>query len=180
MGGFYTEASVRAGQASTDFASRNLGGQTVSYDSSSLYYGAHSGLGYEWQLNEKAMLDLFGKLLFTRQEGDSANVHDDRLSFKDSDSLRTRLGGRFNYAVTEQFVPYIGAAWEHEYDGKAKSTLNGVNIDAPTLKGDTGVGELGISFTPVANSAFSLDLGVQGYTGVREGVTGSFQLKYEF
>ena len=126
------------------------------------------------------MLDLSGKLLWTRQEGDSVTMHGDQLRFKDSDSLRTRLGGRFNYAVTEKFTPYAGAYWEHEFDGKARSTVNGNRIDAPTLQGDTGVGELGVSFKPAANSAFSMDLGMQGYTGMREGVSGSFQLKFEF
>ena len=82
--------------------------------------------------------------------------------------------------MNERFSPYIGAYWEHEFDGKAKSTVNGNRIDAPTLKGSTGMGELGLSFKPVTDSGFSLDLGVQGYTGVREGVSGSFQMKWEF
>jgi hypothetical protein len=48
------------------------------------------------------------------------------------------------------------------------------------LSGSTGIGELGLSVRPAAGAPFSLDLGVRGYVGKREGVTGSLQLKYEF
>ena len=89
-------------------------------------------------------------------------------------------GGRFNYAVCDYATPYVGAQWEHEFDGKQRSSVNGVNIGSPSSKGDTGVGELGLTLRPVKDSGFSIDLGVQGYTGVREGVAGSLQLKFEF
>ena len=108
------------------------------------------------------------------------DVHGDKVKFKDADSLRTRLGGRFNYAVNDYVTPYVGAYWEHEFDGKQRFSVNGYAEDSPTLKGDTGMGELGITIKPVKDSGFSMDLGVQGYTGVREGVTGSLQLKFEF
>ena len=55
-----------------------------------------------------------------------------------------------------------------------------LTIGAPDLKGGTGVGELGVTFKPSSDSGFALDLGVQGYVGVREGVTGTLQLKWEF
>ena len=48
------------------------------------------------------------------------------------------------------------------------------------LEGDTGGGELGINFKSLADSAFSMDLSMQSYTGMREGVTGSVLLKYKF
>ena len=58
--------------------------------------------------------------------------------------------------------------------------MNSVRIDAPTLKGDTGMGEIGLSFKPSADSKLSLNFGVSGYVGVREGVSGNFQARYEF
>lgn len=188
LSGLYVDASARMGRAKADFNSDDIkyNGREADFDSASLYYGLHGGLGYVWNITEAAGLDLSAKLLWTRQESDSVSVHGDRVRFKDADSLRTRLGGRFTYAVTEQFTPYAGAYWEHEFDGKVRGTVNGNGIDAPELKGDTGVGELGLSFRPFAGTGsgaaggLSLDLAVQGYTGVREGVSGSFQLKFEF
>jgi hypothetical protein len=48
------------------------------------------------------------------------------------------------------------------------------------LRGDTGMGELGLSLKPSQSLPLSFDLGVQGYTGKREGITGSLQLRYNF
>jgi hypothetical protein len=44
----------------------------------------------------------------------------------------------------------------------------------------TGMGELGLSLKPSKTLPLSFDLGVQGYVGKREGVTGSLQVKFEF
>ncbi|MDR0529027.1 MAG: autotransporter outer membrane beta-barrel domain-containing protein [Zoogloeaceae bacterium] len=104
----------------------------------------------------------------------------EKVKFEDADSTRVRLGGRFSYAVNERLTPYAGLAWEHEFDGKAKARTNGYDIDAPKLKGDTGIAEFGLVLKPAATSPLSLDLGVQGYAGRREGVTGNLRVQYEF
>ncbi len=182
LSGLYFDASARLGRTSTDFSSGDIRyhGNKADYDSDSLYWGAHAGLGYQWSFSEKAMLDVSGKFIWTRQDGDNVNVSGDRVHFDSADSLRTRLGGRFNYAVCDYATPYVGAYWEHEFDGKQRGNVNDIGIDSPSLKGDTGVGELGLTIKPVKDSGLSMDFGVQGYTGVREGVTGSLQLKLEF
>jgi outer membrane autotransporter protein len=82
--------------------------------------------------------------------------------------------------VNETVKPYLGAAWEHEFDGKAKASTYGYAIDAPDITGDTGIVEVGLTVKPVAGKPFSLDFGLQGYLGKREGVTGSLQLRYAF
>ena len=61
-----------------------------------------------------------------------------------------------------------------------KAATYGYSINSPSLRGDTGIGELGFTLTPSKNLPLSFDLGVQGYTGKREGVTGSLQVKWEF
>ena len=42
------------------------------------------------------------------------------------------------------------------------------------------MGELGITLTPSSTIPVSLDLGVQGYVGKREGVSGTIQLQWKF
>jgi len=96
------------------------------------------------------------------------------------DSSRLRLGSRFSYIVNEYITPYIGAAYEHEFDGKARASTNGYDMEAPSMGGDTGIGELGLVYTPLTSLPLSFDLGVQSSVGKREGVTGSVQVKYEF
>ena len=51
---------------------------------------------------------------------------------------------------------------------------------APTLEGDSGIFEFGFSFKPAKSDMVSFDLGVQAYTGVREGVAGTAQFRYKF
>jgi hypothetical protein len=82
--------------------------------------------------------------------------------------------------VTEHIAPYIGAAYEHEFDGTARASTNGYAMEAPSMGGDTGIGELGLMYTPLASLPVSFDLGVQNAVGRREGVTGSLQIEYEF
>ena len=183
-GRFYAEASGRAGKTHNEYDSsdlRDAAGRKADYDSSSPYYGLHFGTGYVWNINDAATLDLYGKYFWTRQQGDSVCLSTgEHLSFDDINSSRLRFGGRFAYILNEHVAPYIGAAWEHEFDGKARARTNGFDIDAPNLRGNTGIGELGLSLTPSADLPLTIDLGVQGYTGKHEGVTGSLMVKWEF
>ena len=189
LDGLYTDFAARVGNASTDFNSSDIKYTSsvpnwflgdANFDTDSLYYGLMAGIGYKWDISEAAQFDLSAHLLWTHQEGDSVDVYFDNLDFGDAESLRSRVGGRFNYAVSEHFTPYAGAYWEYEFDGEVDGKINGWSIDEPSLQGSTGVGELGFTVKPVADGGLSIDLGVQGYTGVREGVTGSLGMKYEF
>ena len=186
-GNLYLESSIRAGKVETDYDSsdfRSASGGDVDFDSDATYYGAHAGIGYIWNISEASSLDMYTKYLWTRQDSDSVTIQGDRIKFKDMDSHRWRTGARFAHILDTEsglrFTPYVGAAYEHEFDSEAKATSNGDSIDAPDVKGGTGMGELGFSFKPSATSGLSLDLGMQGYTGKREGVGGSFQIKFEF
>lgn len=104
----------------------------------------------------------------------------DSIDFDSANSQRWRSGARLSYMVNDMFTPYIGAYYDHEFDGKAGADVYGHAISEPDLTGGTGVGELGVTVKPLPDSGFALDLGVQGYMGVREGVTGTLQLKWEF
>ncbi|MDR3086727.1 MAG: autotransporter domain-containing protein [Azoarcus sp.] len=183
-GHFYTEATGRAGSVHNKYKSDDLRdslGRKAKYDSSSAYYGLHLGAGYLWNLNDKAALDLYAKYFWTHQERDSATLSTgDSVRFKDVDSHRLRLGTRLAYTLNQYVSPYVGAAYEHEFDGRARATTNGYSIQSPDLTGDTGIGELGLSLRPSQTLPLFFDLGVQGYTGKREGVTGSLQIKFEF
>jgi outer membrane autotransporter protein len=182
LSGLYADASFRMGWSRADFNTDDIqyNGRRADFTTSSPYYGAHGGLGYVWSFTDKASLDLSAKLIWTRQQGDSVRVHEDQVKFKDADSLRTRLGGRFAYEINEYVAPYIGAYWEHEFDGKIRSRVNGRSIGTPSLQGDTGMGEIGLALKPSKDLPLSFDLGVQGYVGKREGVTGSLQIRFEF
>lgn len=181
--GLYAEASFRVGNLSTDYKSNNLQdamGNIAHYAISTAYYGAHAGLGYKWELSEKARLDVYAKYFWTHQNGKNVHILGDAFNFKASNSHRTHLGARFDYAINENITPYIGAAWEYEFDGKARATTYGFNVPAPSVKGSTGIGEIGLSWKPASASGFSMDIGVQGFAGKRQGIAGNFVIKYTF
>ena len=181
--GLYAEASGRVGGVRTWYSSsdlRDYSNREASYDISTAYYGAHAGLGYIWNITEKASLDLYGKYLWTHQDGTSVSACGDTLDFKAMDSHRLRGGARLSYAINDYVTPYIGAAYEREFDGRARASVYDHKIGTPDLIGDTGIGELGLTLKPSKTLPLSFDLGVQGYVGKREGVTGSLQARYEF
>lgn len=183
-GNIHIEASGRAGRLHNEYKSsdlRDAAGHSAEYDSSSMYYGLHLGAGYLWRMAKDASLDLYGKYFWTHQEGDSITLSTgDPIDFEKADSSRLRLGSRFSHIVQESITFYAGAAYEHEFDGEARASTNGYEIKAPSMRGNTGIGELGFIYRPLPSLPLSFDLAIQGYTGKREGATGSLQVKYEF
>ncbi|MDL2316844.1 autotransporter-associated beta strand repeat-containing protein, partial [Desulfovibrio sp. OttesenSCG-928-A18] len=165
----YLEATGRAGKVHTSYDSSDLRdavGRKADYDTLSWYYSLHVGAGYIWEITDTTSLDVYAKYFWTRQEGDSIHLSTgEQVRFKSVDSHRTRIGGRFSYTVEDYISPYIGAAWEHEFDGKTRGATNGHSIEAPDLEGHTGIVELGVSVRPSAALPLSFDLGAQGYTG---------------
>jgi hypothetical protein len=181
-GNFYTELSARFGQVETDFNSSDLLGRSgiaAQYELKSPYYGFHLGVGYLFDLTESASLELYGKYLWNRQKGDDVLLSSsDQIQFKSVDSHRVRAGTRLSFTLNDYITPYVGAAYEHEMDGKASAVAYGRKLPAPELKGGTGIGELGLSISP--SDKFNVNLGIQGYLGRREGVSGVVQLKFLF
>jgi hypothetical protein len=177
-GRIYTEGSLRIGQVKTDFDS-DLGnpGTNARYDAKAVYYGLHLGVGYIRELKGDASLDLYTKLLYTRTGSDSLNVLGDPVELDAVSSVRWRAGVRYSKAMGDKNEFYAGLAYDHEFDGKAKGTANGSAIDAPDLKGGTGIGELGVVFKG-KNSL--VDIKLEGYTGKREGFGGGVQFKWFF
>ena len=185
-GRFYAEAAGRVGDVRNKYQNgdfRDAVGRCASYVTSSVYYGTYAGLGYLWNINGKASLDLHGNYFWTRQNGKSITLlAGDPVTFGSVNSHRLRVGTRFSYTISKYISPYAGIAFEHEFDGKARAFTNGLLIDAPTLRGNTGNGELGIVVKPNPGSRVpvTIDLGVQGYVGKREGVTGALRVGLAF
>jgi outer membrane autotransporter protein len=174
---------MRAGFSRTDFESGDivLNGNSADFETSAGYYGGHFGLGYKWDVTDSGELDLYTKWLWTHLEDDDVTVLGDPVKFKDSDSHRWRTGARFEYSLADKIKPYVGAAYEYEFDGEIEATADGSDIDKPSLKGGTGVGEVGVRLGNLLEKGdLSIDLGLQGSVGQREGMGGSFQLKWLF
>ena len=183
-GHFYLEGSAHTGMLHNSFdgdALRDAYGRTAEFDTDTPYYNLHAGLGYLWNFAEDHSLDIYGKYYWTRVLGTDETLNTgDHVDFDDITSSRTRLGARYSYQATEHVSAYIGAAWEHEFEGVSDSSVFGYDIDSPKIRGDSGRGEIGLRFTPTDDLPLTVDIGVQGYAGKKEGVTGSLFVQYEF
>jgi outer membrane autotransporter protein len=181
-GHFYTEASARLGKVELDFNTRDLidvFGRRAAYDSTARYVSAHAGLGYLGKLSESSRLKLYGQVLWSRQGADTVRLTTgEPVKFQAVDSQRIRLGARWNYAVSQNSQLTLGAAWEHEFDGEAKASIHGYRLDTPKLSGNTASIETGFTLNP--GKPLSVDVGLQGYAGRREGGAGSFRVNYKF
>ena len=173
----YLEMSARLGRVSADFATNDLGPASVSYDASSNYYGFHAGLGHVFNLAEETDLNLYGKAFWTRQMGKTVHVPDP-IVFDAVSSVRARAGARLSHGLTETVSLFAGAAFEREFGGEANATIAGSAVDVPKLKGSAGIGELGLA-AKIGEGA-TLEFGVQGYAGDRQGFSGSVKLDFAF
>jgi autotransporter-associated beta strand protein len=183
-GHFFAEASFRTGRVRNEFGSsdlRDVQGFPARYESSSNWYGFHLGTGYVWNVTDSVSLEIFGKYFRTTLKGDTVRLSTgDSVRFEDSDSSRLRLGWRLTWTLNEHLTPFFGTAWEMEFDGISRAYVGTYSVDSPSLRGDTGIGELGLSFRPSLSLPLTLELGVQGYVGKRKGASGSLNLKFEF
>lgn len=162
--GTYLEGSLRAGRISSDYQSAELG----SYNTS-----AHLGLGQEKQLGAKDSIDYYGKYFYTHQSSDDVNIHEggssDRYHFDAVKSSRMKLGLRWNHQVNKYNTLYLGGAWQYEFDGSARATYEGEAAPSPSVKGSTGIFELGWK-TKSSNGGFETGLGLTGSIGKQEGI----------
>ena len=182
---FYLDGAVRLGQISTEFDG-SYGTGTAKYDADGLYATAHIGAGYVFDLTPDVKLDAYGRYLLSYVEGDDVTLESDakeRFSMDDTTTLAVRLGARLEGAF-QTFDWYAGLAYEHVFDGKAEGELKfaGVTaaLDAPSLKGDSAIVDLGFTMKPEANGPWTIGVGLKGYAGDRRGGTGSVNVLYTF
>lgn len=175
----YAEASARVGYSQNEWYDRgNNLDDDYDYKSGGVYVGTHVAVGYESDIAGVVGYDLYGKYYYNHQTGDDA--FDGELNFANTNSHRTRFGGRFDLRILQNIRPYVGMAWEHEYDSFANATGDGEMIPAPGVRGNTGIFELGVSDAHMSESSWSFDGSIQGYTGVRKGIGGMFRTHYVF
>ncbi len=183
-GHFYVEGSAHMGTLHNEYDSNDLTdfyGNVTRFDMDSPYYSLHGGLGYVWNMAEGHDLDIYGKYIWTRVQGtDDTLTTGDKYETDDMDSNRVRLGVRYSYKGSERFSPYIGAAFEHEFAGACNSSVFGYSVAAPSFEGSSGMGELGIAMLPTDTLPLTFSLGVQGYVGKKQGISGNCSILYEF
>ena len=181
--GLYYEGSLRGGRVKSDY-SGNVNTLNVNYDSSSNYIAAHLGLGKITKLSKDNKLDCYVKYFYTRQSGDDVTMHatgvpDETYKFDSVTSHRLRLGARLTHKLNEKSSLYGGLAYQYEFDGDARATYNGTSTPSPSVKGGSGMLELGWQVKP-GSSPMTLDLGLTGWAGKQRGLTGQIGMMWKF
>ena len=185
--GTYYEGSLRYGQTNSDYSGSGLtdglgNALAATYDSSSAYYGAHIGIGKVSKLTGSTSADVYAKLLYTHQQGDSAVMagSGETYDFNAVDSTRARVGARLSKDYSTRATAYVGTAYEYEFDGEPTATVKGFSTLAPSIKGGSGMLELGYSLKPKAANDPTIDLSLQGWLGKKEGFTTNVNFMWKF
>ena len=185
--GTYYEGSLRYGQTNSDYRGSGLtdglgNPLAATYDSSSAYYGAHIGIGKVSKLTDTTSTDIYAKLLYTHQQGDSAVMagSGETYDFNAVDSTRARVGARLSKDYSTRATAYVGTAYEYEFDGEPTATVKGFSTLAPSIKGGSGMLELGYSLKPKAANDPTIDLSLQGWLGKKEGFTTNVNFMWKF
>lgn len=181
--GVALEASFRAGSVEEDFSSGDLTdglGNGARYDLSSPYYGAHAGVTFSRNLTRTVFMTSYARFLWNCVEKERAIIGGNEVTFHVLDSHRPQGGARFHYKAAPAVRPYVGVGYEWECNGTSRAVTYGNEIAAPSLRGGTGPLEAGVVFRVTEEKPVFLDLGVKGYAGKREGVSGNIQLRLAF
>ena len=178
--GMYVEGSLRAGSVHDDARNvlRDDKGVPYSYETNAPYMGFHLGVGKEIAVAGGNAVDVYGKYFYNRRNGVSFNAG----GHYDLDAVTSsvlRVGARY-ILKRSKWSFYAGAAYEHEFDGKANGTADDVAIRGADTSGASFRGELGATMKPGENSPWSLDLNVAGFAGKKQGMTGGVSVSFMF
>lgn len=181
---FYLDGAVRLGVASTDFSGR-YAGANADYDSDSFYTTAHVGGGWLADIGGGLKLDVYGRYIFSYIEGDDATLsnHSGTFEMDDVTAHTIRAGAALLGNLTPAWSWRAGLAYEHVFNGDAESAISygGLRgtLDTPTLEGNTGILDLEAAYEE-EGSPWRFGLGLKGYAGDRQGVSGSADVLYRF
>ena len=184
--GLHFTGYLKVGLLRNEFNS-NIAGANVDYDRTGVYWGAHLGTHYDWDLTQSIRSRVFLSYFYDGQgdesfdivgEGDVGGAH---VSYDAIHAHRVQLGSMFEFAVSDTWRPYLGLTFEQILAAEAKGTATDaqgtMDLNRSDLEGSTGI--LSAGWTYQAGN-FSTELGLNGYVGTRNGVSGQIQANWKF
>ena len=177
----YAEASVRLGRMS-DSASNMLTdrlGNSYGYDVHANYVGGHVGFGKIYKVQKTKDLDVYGKFFYTRRNGVDFDAGGNHYSLDSVNSSLLRVGARYG-SNDRKWNWYGGLAYEYEFGGESKGTVDGLAIRSASIKGASVRGEIGMRMEATKTNPWKVDIGIFGYGGKHRGFGGSVNVAYMF
>ena len=179
---------VKGGWLRNEF-SAPIAGVSVDFDRTSNYWGAHLGMYGEFQAAGKIKNRTFLNYFYDGRESESytasgsSDVAGADFHFNSLNSHRAQLGSVFEYAYTSALRPYAALTYEYAFKadakGRASDQFGDLALNGTDLEGSTGIVSLGWTYQNEAKH-FEFDLGVNGYTGKRQGVSAQAQDAWKF
>jgi len=179
---------VKGGWLRNEF-SAPIAGVSVDFDRTSNYWGAHLGMYGEFQAAGKIKNRTFLNYFYDGRESESytasgsSDVAGADFHFNSLNSHRAQLGSVFEYAYTSALRPYAALTYEYVFKadakGRASDQFGDLGLNSTDLEGSTGIVSLGWTYQNEAKR-FEFDLGVNGYTGKRQGVSAQAQAAWKF
>ena len=174
---FYTETSARIGNIKTK-AEKGLYDE---YKLSNTYYGAHFGLGKVFDLTSSNELDIYAKYFYSHIAGEEIELRGVNVDLGSVTSSKFKVGFKDTMKFSDTSSLYAGLAYQYEAKGDAKGSLSAfnqsANIASPSLKGGTGIGEIGYTYE---TNSIKFDIGAKGYTGKERGYSGNLGVTFKF
>lgn len=183
--GLYVDGSFRIGSSHNKFNASDIRnfttGEEARYSFSRTYVSAHAGLGYLYDIDSTNAIDFSAKYLWTHLGSKNLTVAGDNIKFKSLDSNRLQFRAIWNHQANDAIQLKAGVGYEYEFSAKAKATaLDMYSVNAPSVKGGTGIATVGISVNPESNRRLNVDFNINGYTGKRDGVGANIKVGYRF
>ena len=178
--GMWYEGSLQGGRVKSDYDGSIYAGINSSYNVSNTYWAGHFAAGKDIQLKENAKITPYLRYFWSHQGDVTAHLNTgEDYDFSEVNSHRTRLGFRYTKQSNAGGEFYTGLALEYEFSGNAHASYQGYETPSPSLKGASGMLELGYRFMP-ADGNMRYDLRLMGWQGKRRGLSGDLGVKWMF
>ena len=182
--GMWFEGSLQGGRAKSDYSGVIYSGTNSEYDVSSTYWAGHFGVGKNIQLKENETINPYLRYFWSHQAGSNATLKNngragESYEFSSVSSQRIRLGFQYTNRNAADGEFYAGLALEYEFDGSANASYQGYSTLRPSLKGSSGMLELGYRFAPKDGNV-TYDFSLAGWQGKRRGLSGDLGVKWMF
>jgi hypothetical protein len=177
----YTEASFRMGRMSDSASNmlRDVLGNTYGYDVHANYFGGHVGLGKIYKVKGNKDLDVYGKFFYTRRNGVDFDAGGNHYSLDSVASKLLRIGARYG-SNDRKWNWYGGLAYEYEFGGESRGTVDGLAIRSASIKGASVRGEIGVRLEATKTNPWKADISIYGYGGKHRGIGGTVSVAYMF
>lgn len=177
--GWHMDTIGRVGKVRSSYGA-SIGGP-VSYNESSTYAGASIGFGYMQQAGACGAFDSYLRYLYSHLNGGNAALSGgQRAHFRGVNTNRTVLGTRYLHTLGSGTRAYAGAGWMQQYGGGAHGSVDGHGGPTPSLRGASGLFELGVQYTPSSGKGVGVDVNFTGWVGTQRGVSCGLGLHYSF